>query len=72
VVCRSIYLELGAKQLMQAMQMAGPGGRIIPLDDAEVAAVQARQEFSRPWKLYRTKALARLAEEAGTQNATGR
>jgi hypothetical protein len=46
------------------MQMAGPGGRIIPLDDAEVAAVQAPQEFSRPWNLYRTKALKALAEES--------
>ena len=71
VVCRSIYLELGAKQLMQAMQMAGPGGRIVTLDEAEVAAVQARQEFSRPWKLYRTKALARLAEEAKALGAVG-
>lgn len=66
VVARSIYLELAAKQLLTAMQLAGPGGRIIPLDDAEVAAVQKRQEFSRPWKLYRTKALAKIAaEEAG-------
>jgi HCOMODA/2-hydroxy-3-carboxy-muconic semialdehyde decarboxylase len=64
VVARSIYLELAARQLMQAMQMAGPGGRIIPLDDAEVAAVQKRQEFSRPWKLYRTRVLKRLALEA--------
>jgi ribulose-5-phosphate 4-epimerase/fuculose-1-phosphate aldolase len=63
VVARSIYLELAAQQLLQAMQMAGPGGRVIALDDAEVAAVQARQEFSRPWLLFRTKALARIAAE---------
>jgi HCOMODA/2-hydroxy-3-carboxy-muconic semialdehyde decarboxylase len=68
VVARSIYLELAAKQLMQAMQIAGPGGRIIPLDDAEVAAVQGRQEFSRPWNLYRTKVLARIAAEAAGQS----
>jgi HCOMODA/2-hydroxy-3-carboxy-muconic semialdehyde decarboxylase len=64
VVARSIYLELAAQQLLQAMQMAGPGGRVITLDDAEVAAVQKRQEFSRPWLLFRTKALARIAAEA--------
>jgi ribulose-5-phosphate 4-epimerase/fuculose-1-phosphate aldolase len=64
VVAWSIYLELAAVQLMQAMQMAGPGGRVIPLDDSEVAAVQRRQEFSRPWLLYRTKALNRMAAEA--------
>jgi HCOMODA/2-hydroxy-3-carboxy-muconic semialdehyde decarboxylase len=69
VVARSIYLELAAKQLLQAMQMAGPGGRIVPLDDAEVAAVQARQEFSRPWKLFRTKALAKMAAEEAAQRA---
>ena len=60
---RSVYLELAAKQLSQAMAIAGPGGRIIPLDDSEVAAVQARQEFSRPWNLYRQRILARLDAE---------
>jgi HCOMODA/2-hydroxy-3-carboxy-muconic semialdehyde decarboxylase len=64
VVARSIYLELAAEQLLKAMQMAGPGGRVITLDDSEVAAVQKRQEFSRPWLLFRTKALARMAAEA--------
>jgi len=64
VVARSIYLELAAQQLMQAMLMAGPGGRVITLSDAEVAAVQKRQEFGRPWLLYRTKALNRIAAEA--------
>jgi ribulose-5-phosphate 4-epimerase/fuculose-1-phosphate aldolase len=64
VVARCIYLELAARQLLQAMQMAGPGGRVVTLDDSEVAAVQKRQEFSRPWLLYRTKALNRIASEA--------
>ncbi len=62
-VSRSVYLELAAKQLSQAMAIAGPGGRIIPLDDAEVAAVQARQEFSRPWNLYRRRVLAQIKAE---------
>jgi hypothetical protein len=64
VVARSIYLELAARQLQQAMWMAGPGGRVVTLDDAEVAAVQKRQEFGRPWLLYRTRALNRIAAEA--------
>jgi ribulose-5-phosphate 4-epimerase/fuculose-1-phosphate aldolase len=64
VVSRSIYLEVAAQQLMQAMLMAGPGGRVITLDDAEVAAVQKRQEFGRPWLLYRTRALENMAAEA--------
>jgi ribulose-5-phosphate 4-epimerase/fuculose-1-phosphate aldolase len=64
VVARCIYLELAAQQLLQAMQMAGAGGRVIALEDAEVAAVQKRQEFSRPWLLFRTKALNRMAAEA--------
>jgi ribulose-5-phosphate 4-epimerase/fuculose-1-phosphate aldolase len=69
-VSRSIYLELAAKQLLQAMQMAGPGGRIIPLDDAEVTAVQARREYDRPWQLFRTKALAKLAAEKAARAAS--
>jgi ribulose-5-phosphate 4-epimerase/fuculose-1-phosphate aldolase len=64
VVARCIYLELAAQQLLQAMQMAGAGGRVIALEDAEVAAVQKRQEFSRPWLLFRTKALNRMAADA--------
>jgi hypothetical protein len=51
--------------------MAGPGGRVITLDDSEVAAVQKRQEFSRPWLLYRTKALARIAAEAAEHQPQG-
>lgn len=63
VVARSIYLEVAAKQLLQAMTIAGPGGEVVTLDDAEVAAVQRRQEFSRPWNLFRTKVVRQLAEE---------
>ncbi len=69
VVARYIYLELAAQQLLQAMQMAGPGGRVITLDDAEVAAVQKRQEFSRPWQLFRARALNRIAAEAAERRA---
>lgn len=70
VVARSIYLELAAKQLWQALLMAGPGGRVITLDDSEVAAVQKRQEFGRPWNLFRTKMLARMAAEKAATAGT--
>lgn len=64
VVAWSIYLEVAAQQLWQAMLIAGPGGRVITLDDSEVAAVQKRQEFSRPWNLFRTKVLKQIGMEA--------
>ena len=63
VVAWSVYLEVAAVQLMQAMQIAGPGGRVVTLYDDEVAAVQKRQEFSRPWNLFRTRTLRRIADE---------
>ena len=67
VVIRSIYLELSAKLQMQAMTIAGPGGRITFLDDAEVAETMARQAsartWERSWNLWRTKALAQLQAE---------
>ena len=66
-VIRSIYLELSAKLQMQAMMIAGPGGRITFLDDAEVAETMARQDsartWERSWNLWRTKALAQLQAE---------
>ena len=37
-VGRSIYLELSARMQMQALALAGPGGEIIYLDEAEVQA----------------------------------
>jgi len=63
VVAWSVYLEVAAQQLFQAMLMAGPGGRVITLDDSEVAAVQKRQEFGRPWNLFRTKVLKQMEAE---------
>ena len=60
-VIRSIYLELSAKLQMQAMTIAGPGGKITFLDDAEVAETMARQAgartWERSWNLWLTKAL---------------
>ncbi len=66
-VIRSIYLELSAKLQMQAMTIAGPGGKIVYLDAAEVAETTARQDSARTWErtwdLWRTKALNQLQLE---------
>jgi HCOMODA/2-hydroxy-3-carboxy-muconic semialdehyde decarboxylase len=61
-VGRSIYLEISAKLQMQAMTIAGRG-KITWLDAAEVKASAPRQDYSRSWNLWRTKALARLRSE---------
>jgi ribulose-5-phosphate 4-epimerase/fuculose-1-phosphate aldolase len=66
-VIRSIYLELSAKLQMQSLMIAGPGGKITYLDEAEVAETMARQDnartWERSWNLWRTKALAQLRAE---------
>ena len=59
-VGRSIYLEQSARMQMQALALAGPGGDITFLDDAEVRASVARQDYARAWPLWRAKALGDL------------
>ena len=58
-VGRSIYLELSARMQMQAMALAGPGGKIVYLDEAEVQASVPVQDYNRAWPLWRDKALKR-------------
>jgi ribulose-5-phosphate 4-epimerase/fuculose-1-phosphate aldolase len=59
-VGRSVYLEQSARMQMQALALAGPGGGSITfLDDAEVQASIARQDYYRAWPLWRAKALNR-------------
>ena len=58
-VGRSIYLEQSARMQMQAMALAGASGGITYLDDAEVQASVARQDYYRAWPLWRAKALKR-------------
>jgi ribulose-5-phosphate 4-epimerase/fuculose-1-phosphate aldolase len=58
-VGRSIYLEQSARMQMQALALAGPGGDITYLDDAEVRSSVARQDYYRAWPLWRAKALKR-------------
>lgn len=59
-VGRSIYLELSAKLQMQALTLAGPGGRITYLDEAEVKASDPVQNYARAWPMWRAKALEGL------------
>jgi len=68
-VGRSVYLELSARMQMQAMMIAGPGGRIAYIDDAEQAASVPAQEYNRAWPLWREKALAQIKAE---KDARGR
>jgi HCOMODA/2-hydroxy-3-carboxy-muconic semialdehyde decarboxylase len=58
-VGRSVYLEQSARMQMQALALAGSAGSITFLDDAEVQASVARQDYYRAWPLWRAKALNR-------------
>lgn len=64
-VGRSIYLEQSARMQMQAMLIAGPGGTLTFLDDAEVRASVPPQNYNRAWPLWRERALARVRAAAG-------
>ena len=62
-VGRSIYLEMNARLQREAMALAGTGGNITYLDDAEVAASNPVQDYKRAWPLWRAKALAQAKAE---------
>ncbi len=66
-VVRSVYLELSAKLQMQAMLIAGPNGKIVYLDENEVAATSGRQAsagtWKRTWDLWCIKAQAQIDSE---------
>ena len=64
-VGRTIYLEANARMQFQAAVLAGAGGRIVFMDDAEVAANVSWQNYERSWNLWKTRALAKLASEKG-------
>ena len=59
-VGRSIYLEQSARMQLQALAIAGPGGKIVYLDDSEVHASVPGQDYNRAWPMWRAKALAGL------------
>jgi ribulose-5-phosphate 4-epimerase/fuculose-1-phosphate aldolase len=58
-VGRSVYLELSAQLQMQAITLAGPGGKITYLDEAEVKASDPVQNYARAWPMWRAKALGK-------------
>jgi HCOMODA/2-hydroxy-3-carboxy-muconic semialdehyde decarboxylase len=62
-VGRSIYLELSAQMQLQAMAIAGPGGKITYLDEREVQASVSVQDYKRAWPMWRAKALAGLKSQ---------
>jgi ribulose-5-phosphate 4-epimerase/fuculose-1-phosphate aldolase len=62
-VGRSVYLEISAKLQAQAMSIAGPGGNIVCMDDREVQASVAPQDFGRAWNMWRANALARMRSQ---------
>jgi ribulose-5-phosphate 4-epimerase/fuculose-1-phosphate aldolase len=63
-VGRSIYLEMSARMQLQAITIAGPGGRINFMDDSEVAASVPPQEYNRAWPLWRARALEQILADS--------
>jgi ribulose-5-phosphate 4-epimerase/fuculose-1-phosphate aldolase len=62
-VGRSIYLDINARMQYQAIVLAGDGGAVSYMDEAEVAANVSWQNYERSWRLWKEKALGRLIEE---------
>ena len=62
-VGRAIYLDINARMQMQAMMLAGPGGKLVFMDDAEVKASNPVQNYNRAWPAWRAKALAQLGKK---------
>jgi ribulose-5-phosphate 4-epimerase/fuculose-1-phosphate aldolase len=69
-VGRSIYLEMNARMQFQATVLAGSEGRIVYMDDKEVAANVSWQNYERSWQLWKTRALATLERER-SEKASG-
>ena len=63
-VGRSIYLEMSARMQLQAIAIAGAGGKITFLDEQEVRASVPGQDYNRAWPMWRAHALARLKPRA--------
>jgi len=45
---------------LQAMAIAGSGGKITYLDEQEVRAAVPGQDYNRAWPMWRANALARM------------
>ena len=64
-VGRSVYLEMSARMQMQAIFLAGTGGKITWFDADEVRASNSVQDYKRAWPMWREKALAQAKAERG-------
>ena len=62
-VGRSVYLEQNARLQFQSEMLAGAGRSITFMDDQEVAANVAWQDYGRFWNLVRSKMLKKLEAE---------
>ena len=62
-VGRSVYLEQNARLQLQAKILAGADGTVTFLDDKEVAANVAWQDYGRFWNLVRSKMQKKLEAE---------
>src|SRR3989475_12434458 len=63
-VGRSIYLETSARMQLQAIAIAGTGGKITYLDEQEGRASLPGHDYNRARPLWRGHALARLKPQA--------
>ena len=48
---------------LEAMTIAGPGGKITYLDEPEVRASVPVQDYGRAWPMWRAKALASMKSQ---------
>ena len=64
-VGRAVYLDVNARMQTQAIALAGSDRPIVYMDDAEVQANVSWQNYERSWSLWKTRVLARLAQEQG-------
>src|SRR5260221_715258 len=62
-VGRAVYLDINARMQSQAIALAGDERPIVFMDDAEVQANVSWQNYERSWSLWKTRVLARLAQE---------
>jgi HCOMODA/2-hydroxy-3-carboxy-muconic semialdehyde decarboxylase len=62
-VGRSIYLETNAQLQLQALQIAGPGGKITYIDEAETEASARPQDYVRAWPMWRERALSQMRDQ---------
>ena len=70
-VGRSLYLEQNGRIQLHAMLIAGAGAEVVYLDDKEVAANVAWQNYGRCWDLWQRKWKARLAAEREAARHSG-